>query len=128
MSVAFSASEVADTPTGPEQAFAFVLPVSGAVADQVRELRLTSGGRRVVRQSAVTAVDPATALARGSAGEAVIRWNAARYPMVLVRDGATGQLLSFARGGEVRLSSAVGSVSLTYSDGVRSRRENRTLR
>jgi len=53
-----------------------------------------------------------------------LTWNAAAYPMALVRDVATGDILSFARRGSAVLGGAGGrTLDITWSDGVRSRRE-----
>jgi hypothetical protein len=41
--------------------------------------------------------------------------------MVMVRDAETGEVLSFARGGSVEVSSFKREVDLVLSDGVRSR-------
>ena len=123
-SVPFSATALADLPSGPEEAFAFVLPLDPELAG----LRITAAGRTVSLRAGRAEVPPATSLARDAAGRAVLRWDASRYPMVLVRDAATGQVLSFARGGELHLPMAGGRFQLTYSDGVRSRRENSILR
>jgi hypothetical protein len=40
--------------------------------------------------------------------------------MVLIRDPATGDVISFARGGEIRLEVPSNEVELVFSDGVRS--------
>jgi hypothetical protein len=123
-SVPFSGTELADLPSGPEEAFAFVVPLDLELAG----LRITVAGRTVSLRAGRTEVPPVTSLARDASGRAVLRWDTSRYPMVLVRDAATGQVLSFARGGELRLPMAGGRFQLTYSDGVRSRREDSMLR
>jgi hypothetical protein len=59
-----------------------------------------------------------------------LRWNAALYPMVLVRDLLTGAVVSLARGGALRVPTAgIGDLGLTFSDGVHSvTRQGRILR
>ena len=42
------------------------------------------------------------------------------HPMVMVRNAATGSILSFARGGETRIATEAGELELVFSDGVRS--------
>jgi hypothetical protein len=42
------------------------------------------------------------------------------FPMVLIRDPGTGDVLSFARGGQIRLEVRSTEVELVFSDGVRS--------
>jgi hypothetical protein len=56
-----------------------------------------------------------------SAGGVAVRWDAAAHPMIMVRDGRTGEVLSFARGGNVIVPADGGEVELVLSDGVRSR-------
>ena len=55
------------------------------------------------------------------AGRIKVRWNARAHPMVMVRDADTGEVLSFARGGEVELSTGKDQVDLVLSNGVKSR-------
>jgi len=117
-SVPFGAGEVADLPTGPEEAFAFVLP-RGQSVERIAQLRLVAGGRVALQRSRAGPV-PAPSLSRDDSG--VLQWDAARYPMVLVRDRITGEVLSFARGGKLRLPPTGHDLELTFSDGVSSRR------
>jgi hypothetical protein len=56
---------------------------------------------------------------RRAAGGLELRWDAAIHPAVMVRDGATGAVLAFARGGRASLRAAA-AVELVFSDGVRS--------
>jgi hypothetical protein len=60
--------------------------------------------------------------ARGVDGGGLLQWNAAAHPVVMVRDAATGQVLSFARGGSVRLPATATRLDATFSDGTRSAR------
>jgi hypothetical protein len=48
--------------------------------------------------------------------------------MALVREAATGQILSFARGGDVALASDAAGLDITFSDGVLSHREQAAVR
>jgi hypothetical protein len=49
-----------------------------------------------------------------------LRWNATAHPVVMVRDAETGQVLSFARGGDVELSTTKSQLDLVLSNGVKS--------
>jgi hypothetical protein len=52
-----------------------------------------------------------------------LRWNAGDYPMALVRDAATGRVLSFGRRGDMLLVAGAtppGCIEVILSDGVRS--------
>jgi len=120
-SIPFSASEAADLPTGREEAFAFVVPAERAVAATIAELRLVSGGRSVSLKSGTSSA-PAPRFTRGTDGRGVLLWDASHHSVVMVRDAATGQILSFARGGSVRLPPAIGRVDAIFSDGPRSTR------
>jgi hypothetical protein len=49
-----------------------------------------------------------------------VTWDAVAFPMALVRDPETGEVLSFARGGSVRIQAPAGALDLAFSDGIRS--------
>jgi hypothetical protein len=48
-----------------------------------------------------------------------LRWDATRFPVVLVRDAASGEVLSFARGGTARIWSRAQDFELQFSNGTR---------
>lgn len=126
-----------------ERHFAFVVPLARVGAGYAR-LLVRGGFAAAVRASgaaeragalaadrmAVERQQPAAAVAATrEGGERVrLRWHAAAYPMALVRDAATGEILSFARGGDVSLASGAAGLDVTFSDGVRSRREFAAVR
>lgn len=126
--VAFGADTVADLPSGAEGHFAFVIPLDAALERGLAGVRVRAGGRAASRLASVLAVDPAPVLSRPNARQVEIRWDAARFPMVLVRDAATGQILSFARGGAARLWTDGATFDLQFSDGVNSVVRQRQLR
>jgi Peptidase M66 len=128
--IPFEASEVADLPGGTERHFAFVLPLNGQVQQGLAALRVVAGGRSATRSAtAPPGADPALQLSRPGPGQLEVRWDAGRFPMVLVRDAATGQILSFARGGVARLWAGGSAFQLQFSDGVRGvSRAERVLR
>jgi hypothetical protein len=109
-----------------ERHFAFVVPLSrlrGGLA------RLQVRGGFAAAERAARPARAAGAAARREAGDRVrLRWDADAYPMALVRDAATGQILSFARGGDVALVSDAAGLDITFSDGVHSRREQAAVR
>jgi hypothetical protein len=120
-SIAFAANEANDLPAGREEAFAFVVPAGRALSADIAELRLVSGARAVARRPS-PAAPPAAVFSRGADGRGLLQWNAAAHPVVMVRDAATGQVLSFARGGSVRLPAGAARLDATFSDGTRSAR------
>jgi hypothetical protein len=122
-SYSFEPLEVPDGQEG-EGHFAFAVPLSSYDQGSLSRLRV-SGGRR----------SPASREARGGpqlapsqepqvsplGGDQVeLTWDGAAFPMVLIRDPATGDVISFARGGEIRLEVPSNEVELVFSDGVRS--------
>jgi len=110
-SIPFRAVEVHDLPGGREEAFAFVLPLDRGTGIELGAIRLISGGRVVERR--VDGAGPTVSTVSDSRGGAIIRWDATRTPMLLIRDGASGQILSFARGGEIRVPVSPARVRVT---------------
>ena len=137
---AFDGEVVADQ-AQDERHFAFVVPltrvgalarlqVRGGVATSVRTSRAAIAAGVQALPLAVQRQQTATmAAASREGGERVrLRWDAGAYPMALVRDAATGDILSFARGGDVALVGEAAALDITFSDGVRSRKERATVR
>jgi hypothetical protein len=56
-----------------------------------------------------------------------LQWDAAAHPMIMVRDPDTGEVLSFARGGNARVWTGKGAVDLEVSNGVQSHRVRRAI-
>ena len=50
----------------------------------------------------------------------MLRWDATKSPMIMVRDAVTGDVLSLARGGSAEVAAARDELSLTVSGRVRS--------
>ena len=115
--------------TEAELAFSALRELLSPGLDRLATLRLSGGGRAVTARAG-TGGDPLprgpigpflNAELRRVDGETVaLRWDATRHPMVMVRNPATGSILSFARGGETRIASDAGELELVFSDGVRS--------
>jgi hypothetical protein len=128
-SLSFAPKEIADVP-GAQQNFAFAVPLSDARARQLATLRLSGGGREMVRRAqpaAVSGAQPGTGVKplmaevrRSTGGGVGVRWDVRAHPMVMVRDAQTGEVLSFARGGSVDLPGSRREVDLVLSDGVKS--------
>lgn len=123
-SLSFAPDLVAVEEGAAERHFAFVVPVSDAAHASLRTLRVRGNGQSAQRVSRATAAisaasDDATVESDG-AGRARVRWDAADGAMVVVRDPATGQILSFARGGNAAVFTGNSDLELVYTDGVRS--------
>ena len=130
LSLSFKPDEVADAP-GDHKNFVFAVPLPSASIDRIASLRVRGQGR----QAAVTAagagaagdagfrvgVRPDSVEVRRAGRDVRLRWNARAIPMIMVRDVATGEVLSLARGGDVTLPDVTGDVELVLSDGIRSR-------
>lgn len=120
-SVAFEALELADLPGSAERGFAFVLPLDTPLRAALAGFRVVAGSRSTTRfVTAGPAPDPGVVLTRLNSGQVEVRWDASRFPMVMVRDGRSGQVLSFARGGTARLWTTATDFQLHFSDGIRS--------
>ena len=127
-SYSFAGAELGDGPEGV-RTFAFALPGEVIGMDRLATVRLSGHGRTVTMQAG-TGGEPLprgpvgpfldAELRRVDSGTVALRWDAARHPMVMVRNPDTGNILSFARGGETRVASGAGELELVYSDGVRS--------
>ena len=110
-----------------ERHFAFVIPMR-TMASRPAAIRLTANGRvSLQRRAAPTTpvgITAATATPRRlsnlTPARSRLQWDAKSYPMALVRDAATGQIISFARGGQIDFTSLKQDIEVTYSDGVQS--------
>ncbi|HEX5634327.1 MAG TPA: hypothetical protein VFX50_13900, partial [Gemmatimonadales bacterium] len=104
--------------------FAFVIPrrVTGEDVAAVR-VRGTGGSveRRSVRAAALRPAPAPHVRATAGADRVRLEWDAAASPMALVRDAASGAIVSFARGGAVELEAAPRTLDVVLSDGARSR-------
>jgi hypothetical protein len=123
--VSFDGEEVADLPGPPQRHFAFTIPVSGRTVDRVRTLRLRGpsgqverGSPAVPRGAAVRA--PGYRVDRSGAARVRLQWDGATYPMVMVRDRATGSIVALVRNGGADVVAGGDDLELVFSDGVRS--------
>lgn len=124
--LSFDAAPAADDPQG-RQHFAFAVPLDQARANRLASLRLTAPGGQAaaVSQSVARLEREGTSdsiVAQREAAGVRLQWNAAAHPMIMVRDPDTGEVLSFARGGNARVWTAKGEMDLEVSDGVQSHR------
>jgi hypothetical protein len=122
--LAFSGTPVADAPHAEEH-FAFAIPLR-MVRGSLTRLQLESRGQRaIVATTGAGSAGRSSSLRLERSGTAsTIRWNAAEYPLAVVRDASTGQILSLAHGGSVTLDDATGPLDVTLSDRANSRIEH----
>lgn len=118
----FAPTEVADDSSGARH-FAFVVPMRAERAVQLASVHVEGLGIRASSHQASSEL-PRVVVTRAGAGRLALRWDASRSPMLLVRDPATGQVLSFARGGAAEVATARDEVVVTVS-GRASRPEKR---
>jgi hypothetical protein len=102
--------------------FAFVVPLSGAVQATLESLTMSgptgSEAREIVPGPQLAPGQSPATVSPVDAGTVEVSWNAAAYPMALIRDAGTGQVLSFARGGVARVAAPGAELEITLSNGV----------
>ena len=134
-SYAFVGEQPADANDATARHFAFAVPIDEATQAELATIRFSGPGAAAASMQtslapagvslAVNAVD---AVATGTGGVRV-QWNATGARMALIRDRATGQVLSFARGASADVRTRSSDLEVIISDGVRStRRELRVNR
>ena len=117
--LSFSGTPVADAPSEEEQ-FAFAVPLR-VIRGSLTRIRLESRGQRaeLATTGARAAGRPADLRVARSGARSTVRWNAAEYPLAVIRD-AGGHILTLARDGSVTLDDATGALDVTLSDRTRS--------
>jgi CARDB len=118
-SLRFAPSEVADDRHG-EKHFAFAIPLAPERASRLAGIRLLGQGRQISMLQSATAPAQVRATRTGSR-RVTLEWDAAKSPMVMVRDPVTGQVVSFARGGRAVVTTDQAEISVTLSNQVQSR-------
>jgi hypothetical protein len=119
--------------------FSAAVPLDEAQMERVATIRVGGAGIPATsRRSARAATPdharalaagraPEFALARSSRGPQVV-WDAATYPLMVVRDALTGDVVAFAREGRLDLPVPADQLSFDLSDGVRSVRARPQVR
>lgn len=127
-SVAFGGETIADLPGEPET-FAFAVPLSMLRGRELGALRVTANGRTVSSAAAgEISANADVALTRVNDGAVRVQWDATRFPAVMVRDPASGDVLSFAKGGSATIATASSQLEVVYSNRLRSGRVIRRLK
>lgn len=115
-----------------ERQFAVVVPWSDQLERAVARMAVVDGRSpfpAAVRASSVAAAaktaamvmrDPNVTLTAAGTDRTRVEWDAARYPMAMVRDAATGEILSFLRSTGDGFADRGQAVDIVFSDGVRS--------
>lgn len=124
-SLSFDPAEAEDGRRDTRQ-FAFAVPLGGVASEEIGSLRLSGPGASVAAARAAAGLPSLRAPgpsveARAIAGGVALRWDAAAHPMVMVRDPETGEVVSFARGGQATIATSRRTLDLVVSDRVGSR-------
>jgi hypothetical protein len=122
--LSFDGVPVEDGPAPTERHFVFFVPLARGNVDRLDRIEVsTPSGSAVLRSAAAAATRPEVQVGTGAGGRTRIRWDANAYPLMLVREAGTGQVLSIARGGEIELAAGAPGrdrLEVLLSDGVRS--------
>jgi hypothetical protein len=125
----FDGDRPADIVDATQQHFAFVIPLDmlrGGVAPA--RIRFSANGRSVERRSTAAAAPQGQGLRADRLSRNRIRVQSEPGAAgTLVRDAATGDILSILRGSDAVIESAAQNVELVVSDGVVSRRTRVTV-
>ena len=123
LKVPFATTLIADAAGREEQGFAFAIPLDCTLETAYHALSVTGPEGGLVTRNAgpgeVYQKPTATNLGRG-----IVRvlWDSKAFPTAMVRDSATHEVLAFAHGGTLDLSTGARDLEITLSDGVRSKR------
>lgn len=120
-SFSFEPDKVEDA-KGSASQFGYAVPVSASEAARIATLRLTANGREVRSTRPASLQPPEVTATTVSSGKIRLDWNSASFPMLVVRDPDTREILAFARGGSSTLSSSKRSLDIAASDRVTSTR------
>ena len=123
----FDADATARVPGRPGHHFMVVVALEGSALDLARVELDAGDGRELVRSARLSAAALVAALSgdeslsiETGAGRVVLRWDAARFPLLQLRDPAEGAVLALVRDGELRLDTEAETLELAVSEGVRS--------
>ncbi|MBC7896848.1 MAG: hypothetical protein H7066_15635, partial [Cytophagaceae bacterium] len=116
----FEGERVADVTDATLQHFAFVVPLDLLGGKSLARLRFAAQGKSVERRATNANLDASMPAARRSGARSVrVQWADREIAGVMVRDARTGEILSFAKGGDAEIASFAQEVDLIVSDGVR---------
>ena len=124
-SVNFDAHEVADTPDATSlQLFSFLVPLQTDALAAVQSMYIRLGGREIAQQAQTAPMLSEADLQNTVRVEdlpdhgARIVWDAARYPVVMLRDAQTGEVRGFLRGGSAEIVDAPQEIEVHISNGI----------
>lgn len=123
----FTPHKVGDDP-GKSKHFAFAIPTHLMAGHHIKTIRVVGQGIETESKPTLSPEQKSRLLEPGSLVNRVstkagqqgieITWDDAELPMIMIRDGQTGDVLSFARGGEVFIASGAETLIIHSSYGV----------
>lgn len=126
-SLSFAPNRLGDVP-GDHRTFAFAVPLDGPAIERLTAIRLSGGGRSVTARASPLAFERSNP--GGVPGEIRIvsrtadtleaRWDGRQWPLAVLRDPVSGDVLGLGRGGTARVATGSTDVEVILSDGVRS--------
>ena len=123
-SISFEGTSIEDGPAGA-RAFAFALPLDDVGVARLSSLRLRGGGLNPVTQRISASgggprLEPTISTKRVG-NRLQLQWDAAVFPLLVLRNPVTGRIVSLLRGGRADLPSDGKPFEAFLSDGLRSR-------
>lgn len=134
-SFSFTGERVADTPNPNDETFAFAIPLDSLHGRALDRLTLRAMGKVVEHRASGAPGQPVIrdaseepAARQTASGQVLVTWKDDGLRGALIRDGGTGEILSFGRGGSAIVHTTSAALDVTLSDGVRSVRRRLTPR
>lgn len=120
-SLSFEPERISTDDPGARQ-FGFAVPMTAQTASRIVSLRL-SGDGSVARVNAVSAsAAPGVVASAVSSDEVRLTWDDNAFPLLVVRDPDTREILAFARGGDIQLRTRKRSFDIAASNRAASTR------
>ncbi len=129
LSVPFAVKDVADA-LAPAGMFSFVVPIPAEKQQSISSMHVLKDGdelARVVSSLGLPHAREELAVSSLPGGAKQFSWDAQDFPMVLLRDALTGEVLAFLREGSALVQDPPPGLEVHVSDGVHSQEIGTTL-
>ncbi len=121
-SLSFDPERVGHQTNGDMRQFGFAVPMTPATAARIVSLKLSGSGREVRVNAIAASAAPQIAASAVSSEKVRLTWNSSQFPMLVVRDPDTREILAFARGGTTDVRTRKRSFEVAASNSVASTR------
>ena len=121
-SLSFEPERVGHENDGDVRQFGFAVPMSPATAARLVSIKLSGNGREVRVDAAAPPDAPGIAASAISSEKIRLTWNSSQFPLLVVRDPDTREILAFARGGTADVRTRKRSLQVAASNRVASTR------